>query len=87
MSLRFEISKAFSLSTDLLIKDSFIEENQNIMEIPVEDQLMVYVPSYMLWCLKHRDSLLVDDNTVHALSEYGREKSPDSFRFRCSKEQ
>jgi hypothetical protein len=87
MSLRFEISKAFSLSKDLLIEDSFIEGHQDLMELSVEDHLMVYVPSYMLWCLKNKDSKLVDLNTVHALSEYGRSKSPDGFRSLCSAEQ
>ena len=44
MSLRFEISKAFSLSKSIIIEDSFIEENQDLMELAVEDHLMVYVP-------------------------------------------
>ena len=87
MSLRFEISKVFSLSKSVLIEEAFIKDNQNIMELAVEDQLMIYVPSYMLWCIKHKDSELVDLHTVHALSEYGRCKSSDGFRSLCSKEQ
>ncbi len=87
MSLRFEISKAFSLSKDILLEDSFVEENQDLMELAVEDHLMVYVPCYMLWCLKYKDSELVDLNTVNALSEYGRCKSKEGFRSLCSEEQ
>ena len=87
MSLRFEISKAFSLSKSIIIEDCFIEENQDLMELAVEDHLMVYVPSYMLWCLINKDLKLVDLNTVNALSEYGRCKSEDGFRSLCSKEQ
>ncbi len=91
MNLRIEIIKSFSLSLESIIEDSFIEENPSIMEIEVESELMQYVPSYMLWCLKNKDSALVDTHIVNALAEYGRCKNPENehlnFMFRCSSEQ
>jgi len=61
------------------------------MEIEVEQELMRYIPSYMLWCLKNKESMLVDSYLINALSEYGRCKNPENeylnFMFRCSKAQ
>ena len=91
MKLHFEIIKSFSLEEESIIDDRFIVENQNIMEVDVESKLMQYIPSYMLWCIKHKDSELVDMYIVDALSEYGRCKNSKNehlnFMFRCSKEQ
>ena len=91
MSLSFEIAKYFSITDSSRISDSFIEKNQNLMEIEVEKELMRYIPSYMLWCLKNKESMLIDSYLINALSEYGRCKDPENeylnFMFRCSKEQ
>ena len=91
MSLSFEIAKHFSITDSSRVSDSFIEKNQNLMEIEVEKELMRYIPSYMLWCLKNKESMLIDSYLINALSEYGRCKDPENeylnFMFRCSKEQ
>ena len=91
MSLSFEIAKYFSITDSSRVSDSFIEKNQNLMEIEVEKELMRYIPSYMLWCLKNKESMLIDSYLINALSEYGRCKDPENeylnFMFRCSKEQ
>ena len=89
MSIEQEIIKVFpEVLVEPRITNEFIEENQNLMEIPNEINHIKYVPSYMLWYLKKKESELVDMYTINALAEYGRSKAIDNnyinFMHRCS---
>jgi hypothetical protein len=93
MDITSQILNEFHLSEDDIILDEFICENDDLMWIKSEINYMVYVPSYMLWCLKNRerDGNLICDNTINALAEYGRAKDLNneylSFKFQCSNQQ
>ena len=92
MNLEQDIIAAFPTVKEApLIKDDFIKNNQNIMEISGDVQYFKVVPAYMLWSIKNKDSELVDMYTVNALAEYGRTKIKDNdyfnFKWRCNEEQ
>ena len=93
MDITSKILNEFHLSEGDLILDEFICENDDLMWIKSKINYMVYVPSYMLWCLKNRerDGNLICDNTISALAEYGRAKDSNNeylnFKFLCSNQQ
>ncbi len=92
MNLEAEIKNVFpEVLSDPRIPDSFIEENESIMELEGEVDYFKVVPTYMLWCLKFKDQKLVDMNTVSALAEYGRSKNKENtylnFMHLCNAEQ
>lgn len=92
MTLEEQIFSAFpEVSDEPIINDSFIISNQNLMELEENINYLKYVPSYMLWCIKNKDSELVDEYTINALAEYGRSKSKENtylnFMHCCSIEQ
>ncbi|MDH5178074.1 MAG: hypothetical protein OEZ39_16335 [Gammaproteobacteria bacterium] len=92
MNLELEIKNVFpGVLSEPSIPDSFIEENENIMELEGEVDYFKFVPAYMLWCLKFKDKKLVDVNTVNALAEYGRTKIKENshlnFMHLCNAEQ
>jgi len=90
MDIASQIEDGFDLSKETLISDDFIIENDDLMWIKSEIDYMVYIPSYMLWCIrnKDKDGNLVGDNTISALAEFGRMKSSNtSFKSHCSTEQ
>jgi len=92
MDIASQIADGFDLSEETIISDKFIIENDDLMWLKIEIDHMVYVPSYMLWCIrnKDKDGNLVCDYTISALAEYGRVKSTNNnahFKFRCSTEQ
>jgi len=93
MDITSQILKEFHLSEEDVISDEFICENDDLMSIKSEINYMVYVPSYMIWCLKNKeiDGNLICDYTIYALSEYGRAKKSGSeylnFKFLCSTQQ
>ena len=74
-----------------LVSDEYIEEHENIMEIPGGFDYFKVVPAYMLWCLKYKDKQLVDMHTVNSLAEYGRAKDSKNeylnFKWRCNEAQ
>lgn len=92
MDIASQIADGFDLSEGTIISDKFIIENDDLMWLQIEIDHMVYVPSYMLWCIrnKDKDGNLVCDYTISALAEYGRVKNTNNnahFKFRCSTEQ
>lgn len=92
MNLEAEIKKVFpEVQREPTIPDSFIEENESIMELEGEVDYFKVVPAYMLWCIKFKDKKLVDMNTVSALAEYGRTKMKGNsylnFMHLCNTEQ
>ena len=92
MNIEQEIIKVFpEVLVEPIVTNEFIEENQNLMEIPNEINHIKYVPSYMLWCLRKKESELVDMYTINALAEYGRSKAIDNnylnFKHLCSPSQ
>ncbi len=92
MSLEEKIIAAFpKVQNEPLVTDEFIEENENIMEIPGDIDHFKYVPAYMLWCIRKKDIKLVDMYTVNAVAEYGRTKMKENnylnFKWRCNSEQ
>lgn len=93
MDITSQIFKEFHLSVEDIVSDEFICENDDLMWIKSEIDYMVYVPSYMIWCLKNKEinGNLICDNTIHALAEYGRAKKSDNthlnFKFMCSTQQ
>ncbi|WP_440877635.1 hypothetical protein [Thalassotalea sp. PLHSN55] len=93
MELISDIVNGFNLSDNDLVSDSFISENEDLMWIKSEINLMHYVPSYMIWCIKYNNSAdnLVCDYTINALAEYGRRKETSSnylnFKSKCSPKQ
>ncbi len=90
--LENEIRTEFSLNENS-VTDEFIAKHADIMWINEEIEYMVYVPSYMLWCLKNKDNegSLVFDYTVNALAEFGCSKNPKikrlNFKFLCDDKQ
>lgn len=92
MDLEAEIKNVFpKVLSEPTIPDSFIEENESIMELEGEVDYFKVLPAYMLWCLKYTDEKLVDMNTVSALAEYGRAKNKENsyldFMHLCNTEQ
>ena len=93
MDIISQIFKEFCLSEEDVISDEFICENDDLMWLNSEINYMIYVPSYMIWCIKNKeiDGNLICDNTIRALAEYGRAKKPDNpylnFKFLCSSQQ
>jgi len=92
MNLEAEIKNVFpEVLREPTIPDSFIEENESIMELEGEVDYFKVVPAYMLWCIKFKDEKLVDMNTVSALAEYGRSKNKENsylnFMHLCNAEQ
>lgn len=93
MSLEKEIEQAFCITPETIISDDYIQNNPDLMWIKKQINLMIYVPSYMLWCLKNKESEgnLVCDFTLNALAEYGRAKDKENsylnFKYLCNEEQ
>lgn len=93
MNLEKEIEQAFCLTSETIISDDYIQNNPDLMWIKKQINLMIYVPSYMLWCLKNKESEgnLVCDFTLNALAEYGRAKDKENsylnFKYLCNTEQ
>lgn len=88
MNLEQNIITAFpAVKEKPIITDEFIETNQNIMEMDNVDHFKI-VPAYILWCIKNKDSSLVDMYTVNALAVYGRTKIKNdtyfNFKWRCN---
>jgi|GEM_PF-1278204 len=93
MDIKKEIIQEFSLSEDNILSDEFIRENEDLMWFKEEIDHLVYVPSYMLWCLKNGevDGNLICEYTIRSIAEYGRAKDPENidlnFKFRCTPKQ
>lgn len=93
MNIEKEIKTAFNLTPETIISDDYIQNNQDLMWIKKDIDTLMYVPSYMLWCLKNKDSegSLVCDFILKALAEYGRatdkENSYLNFKYLCNLEQ
>ena len=92
MNVEAEIKNVFPAAlSEPTIPDSFIEENESIMEIEGDVDYFKVVPAYMLWCLKYKDDKLVDMNAVSALAEYGRTKMKENkylnFMHLCNTDQ
>lgn len=93
MDIESAILKEFSLSSETLLPDSFIEKNDDLMWLEGEIDYLVYVPSYMLWCIRNgeKDGNLVCERTISAIAEFGRCKNSElshlNFRFLCRDEQ
>jgi hypothetical protein len=91
-SLESRIRTAFSLNENI-VSDEFISHNTSVLWLKEEVDYMVYVPSYMLWCLKNKDDegSLVFNDTISALAEFGRSKNPQiihlNFKFLCDDRQ
>jgi len=93
MNLEKELEQAFCLTSETTITDDYIQKNPDLMWIKKKINLMAYVPSYILWCLKNIDSEgnLICDYTLNALAEYGRTKDKKNsylnFKYLCNTEQ
>lgn len=93
MDLISNILEEFNLSEDDLISSSFISDNEDLMWIKADINLILYVPSYMVWCIKNKNisDSLIFDYTINAISEYGRCKDESNnylnFKYQCTPEQ
>ena len=92
MTLETDIKREFLLTKENVIPDEFIVSNPDEVWLNSGIDYMIYVPSYMLWCVKNGDSdgNLVTDYTITALAEFGRAKSLENklnFKFLCNNEQ
>lgn len=95
MNLEKEIEQVFCLTANTIISDEFIQDNPDLMWIKNEINLIEYVPSYMLWCIRHKkfegEGSLIYDFTLNALAEYGRAKDKENsylnFKHLCNAEQ
>jgi len=93
MNLENALEESFCLTSEIIVPDEFIQNNPDLMWIKEKIDLIVYVPSYMLWCLKNREAggHLVCDYTINALAEYGRSKDKENthmnFKHLCDVEQ
>jgi hypothetical protein len=91
-SIENEIRTAFSLN-ETIVSDEFISSNADILWLKERVDYLVYMPSYMLWCIKNLDDQgsLVFDHTIRALAEFGRSKNPQlkhlGFKFICNARQ
>jgi len=93
MSIEQKIISQFGLAKGVIVPDDFIERNDNIMWLKGEVDYLIYVPSYMLWCVRHKESdgNLVCDHTISSIAEFGRCKDPNishlNFKFLCNAQQ
>lgn len=93
MTIEQKINAAFGVSLESVISDEFIEKNVDLMSLEGNIDFLVFVPSYMLWCVKKKESAgnLVCDYTIGAISEFGRCKDPNiehlSFKYLCNEKQ
>ena len=93
MELAEEIKKEFNLSPETVVSDDYIQDNVDLMWIKEEINTLLYVPSYVLWCIKNKekDGNLVVVYTLNALAEYGRAKDKENnhlnFKFLCNSNQ
>lgn len=94
MNIEAIILNAFpEVSVQDKVTDSYISGHQNLMEMAEEIERLVYVPAYMLWCIRNVDNYdqLVTYFTVGAIAEYGRAKNSANnylnFKYRCNTEQ
>jgi len=92
MDIASQIKHGFDLSDETIISDKFIVENDDLMMIKPGIDEMIYIPSYMLWCIKNKDKdgNLIGDYTIRTLAEFGRVKNSNNnihFKFRCTTEQ
>lgn len=92
MNLGEEIKREFFLSENNVVSDRFICDNTDLLWLKEEIDYMIYVPSYMLWCVKNGDAdgNLVCDRTISALAEFGRAKNAENrlnFKFLCNDKQ
>ncbi|WP_295421299.1 hypothetical protein [Sulfurovum sp.] len=90
--MSLDIKSAFNLTDENIISDDFIQDNNDLMWIKKDIDLLVYIPSYMNWCLQHkeRNGNLVCDYTINALAEHGRAKENSenlNFKYLCNKTQ
>ena len=90
MNIEILIIESFGLSEKNIISDEFIELNEDLMWLKEEVDYFVYLPSYMLWCIRNSDSNqnLVCDRTVSTIAEFGRYEGSEithlKFKSRCS---
>ena len=93
MNIEQEIQEAFFTDGAVPITSEFILKNPDLMWLKNKEDLLVLVPSYILWCTRNRDSNgnLVIDGTINALAEYGRSKKEEiehlNFKFSCKPNQ
>ncbi len=93
MNLEDEIKQEFNLTPETVVPDNYIQENVDLMWIKEEINTLLYVPSYILWCInnKEKEGSLVVDYTLNALAEYGRSKNKENshlnFKFLCNSTQ
>jgi hypothetical protein len=75
MSLEQIINAAFpDAKVQTTITDNFILSNQSLMEIDKEIDPLLYVPVYMLWCVRNKENYdqLVTDYTIDSIAYFGR---------------
>lgn len=93
MNIEQELINGFGLTSDVVVAGDYIEQNDDLMRLKGKIDYMVYVPSYMLWCVRHKelDGNLVCDRTINAISEFGRANDPDvdhlNFKYLCNNNQ
>ena len=93
MELEEEINKEFNLTPETVVSNDYIQENVDLMWVKEEINTLLYVPSYILWCIKNKekDGNLVVVYTLNALAEYGRAKDENNkylnFKFLCNSSQ
>jgi hypothetical protein len=93
LDLENDIKNEFFLADSNILSDEFIRNNPDILWIKDKIDYMIYVPNYMLWCLKNKDldGNLVCDYTINVLAEFGRSKNPGyehlNFKFLCNNKQ
>ncbi len=94
MSIEQIIQKAFPETvTQNEITDSYIAANDNLMELEGEIDFLLYVPVYMLWCVRHKDNYdqIVINFTIRTIAEFGRSKERYNnymnFKYRCNTKQ
>jgi hypothetical protein len=92
LNLEEGIKSEFLISEENKVPDEFIISNPDVLWLEKEIDYMIYIPSYILWCLKNRDSdgNLVCDRTRSALAELGRAKDLTNhlnFKFLCNNKQ
>jgi hypothetical protein len=88
-----EIALAFPASA-VAPTDAFIEANPDVLRLSPPVDLMVFVPAYLSWCVRHdpeNRGTLVPDHTVRALGEFGRSRDSTNshlnFMHTCSERQ
>ena len=67
------------------LTDKYIEQNPDPTEADPLNNWLVVMPAYMSWCIRspRRNELLVLDNTIHAIANFGRFKrhEPSHLNF------